>query len=195
MVNSTKRMWSKSFNDGIAYNRVGTKCISTAVSRYWSPLFSNFLPEQLKVQGQSMVAFSEYSTLKWNKMLKNKFMFFHENHLASRQHFTMWNPVYFHALRILLKPWTISFKKDPLTTKSASQSKCLEDYSKRKFTFQMKKLVLQSLVRSWGRNLKLQVANEFGVMLTEKCPHKTEPAYHIVRILSFSIVIHTDPNE
>ena len=38
-VNSIRKRWSKSFNKGIVYNRVGFKCICTTISRQYTGLF------------------------------------------------------------------------------------------------------------------------------------------------------------
>ena len=38
-VNFVRKSWSKSFNNGIVYNRVGFKCIGTTISRQYTELF------------------------------------------------------------------------------------------------------------------------------------------------------------
>ena len=69
--------------------------------------------------------------------------------VPSPQSSTIWNLVFTFPLRILLKPWTLSFRKDTITAITASQLKCLEECKKLRFTLQMKDLVLHSLVRIW----------------------------------------------
>ena len=76
-VNFIRKSWSKSFNNGIAYNRVGIKCIRTTISRQYSELFTNFLPEQLKLEGLGEVAISEitYPSM-YRNVTEGKLMFF-----------------------------------------------------------------------------------------------------------------------
>ena len=38
-VNFIRKRWSKSFNNGTVYNRVGFKCICTTISRQYTELF------------------------------------------------------------------------------------------------------------------------------------------------------------
>ena len=68
-----------------------------------------------------------------------------QSHLVS----TIWNPVCTLALKILLKPWPFSFKKDTITAKTASQLNCLLRRQKLRFTLQMKCLVLHFFVWTW----------------------------------------------
>ena len=78
-----------------------------------------------------------------------------EKNFQSWLNFTIWNPVCTLPLRILLKPWTLWFKKDIIRAKTVLQIKCLEECKKRKFTLQMKDMVLNSLVRTWDTTLEL----------------------------------------
>ena len=69
--------------------------------------------------------------------------------LQSRQNSITWNLVFTLPLRILLKPLTISFKKDTITAKTVSKLKCLEKRKRLRSTLQMKRSVLHSLLRIW----------------------------------------------
>ena len=50
---------------------------------------------------------------------------------------------------ILLKPWTLSFKKATITTKIVSQPKYLHERKKLRFTLLLKDLILHFLVEAW----------------------------------------------
>ena len=67
-----------------------------------------------------------------------------QKNVQGRQNSTIWSLVFTLPLRIMLKPWTLSFKKDTITVKTVSQLTCLEERKKLRFTLQMG---LQSLVR------------------------------------------------
>ena len=82
-------------------------------------------------------------------MSKRGYSCFLTRKFQSCQKSIIWNLAFTFPLRILLKSWTLSFKKDTITSKIVSQSKCLEEGKKLRFTFQMKDLVLHSLVRIW----------------------------------------------
>ena len=125
------------------------------------------------------------------KMLRRANLCFLTKNFQSHQNIITWNLVLTLPLRILLKPWTLSFKKDTFTAKTVSQLKCLEERKKLRFTLQMKDLVLHSLVLIWeGHIFGSNVGNEFGVMLRGKGQRKTQFAYDIVRI--HYLTINTD---
>ena len=75
-------------------------------------------------------------------------------------------------LRISLKPWKFSFKKNTITAKTISPLKWLDGHKMLRFTL-LKKSVLEffstDLVDGFGSN----VGNELGMMLRCKRPHKT----------------------
>ena len=58
-------------------------------------------------------------------------------------------PGRYPPLRILLKPWTLSFNKETITAKTLSQLKCLEEPKKLRFILQMRDLFLHPFVRTW----------------------------------------------
>ena len=82
-------------------------------------------------------------------MSRGEILCFVRRNFQSRHNCTIRNLVFTLPLRILLKPWTLSFKKDTITAKSVSQLKCLEENKKLRFTLPMKDLVLHSLLRIW----------------------------------------------
>ena len=66
--------------------------------------FTNFLPEQLNLDGQWEVAISEISyPSMYQNVTEGKFMFF-DKKLQSRQNSITWNLVFTLPLRILMKP-------------------------------------------------------------------------------------------
>ena len=76
--------------------------------------------------------------------------FWYEN-FCSCVIFKFRNPVSLTVpLGIVLKPWTLSLKKEKTTAKTVSQLKCLEERKLLGFTLEMKDLVLHSLVRTWN---------------------------------------------
>ena len=122
---------------------------------------TNFLPEQLNLQGQRVVAIVEISYHSKYQMLRRKNFCFWTKKFRSSQNSTIWNLVFTLLLRILLKSKTLSFKKDTITAKFVSQLKCLEERKKLRFTLQMKDLVLLSLVRIWDTFPELMVVMKF----------------------------------
>ena len=118
-------------------------------------IFTNFVPEQLNLECQWEVTFSELSYLsKYQIVTKGKFTFLKKN-FQNLQSSNIRNLVFTPALRILLRPSTLSFKKDTITAKTVSQLKCLEERKKLKFTLQMEDLLLRSLVRTWDKFWKV----------------------------------------
>ena len=52
VVNFIRKSRSKSFNNGIVYNRNGFICTCETISRQYTELFYNFLPKQLNLEDQ-----------------------------------------------------------------------------------------------------------------------------------------------
>ena len=94
-VNFIRKSWSKSFNNGIVYKRVGFQCICTTISRQYTELFYKLLPEQLNLEGQWEVATSEIS---YPSMYKNvtegKFMFFDKKLSKSSEFYYLESSLY-----------------------------------------------------------------------------------------------------
>ena len=149
-VSFIRKSWSKSFNVGIVYNRVGSKFICPTVSRQYTKLFYELLTRATE-PGRSMGGCKFINILRINvpKSLGRKSYVFWQKNFQRRQNSTMWNLVYTIPIRILLKPWTPSFRKITITAEIVSQLKCLEERKKLRFTLQMKDLVLNSLIRIW----------------------------------------------
>ena len=77
--NSMSRNYLDSFECGIIYNRVGFQRIFTAPSKQHAQSFTNFLPEQVKLDGQWGVATSEIShPSMYQNVTEGKFTFYDE---------------------------------------------------------------------------------------------------------------------
>ena len=104
--------------------------------------------------------------------------------LQSRQNSTIWNLVFILPLRMLLNPWTVSFKKDTITAKIVSKSTCLEERKKNEIHLANEESGLAFFRTDLGHFFGCIISNEPGVMLRRKGPHKPEFAYNPVRIPS-----------
>ena len=100
-----------------------------------------------KVNGRLQL--QKIPTHQCTKMSRREKLFFLTRNFQSRQNSTIWNLAFSRPLRILLKPWTLSFKKNTIIARTVSQLKCLKKLKKSRFTLQMKDLILRSLVRIW----------------------------------------------
>ena len=81
----------------------------------------------------------------------------------SRRNSTIWNLVFTLPLRILLKPWTLSFKKDTITAKFVSRRT-----QKVKIYLANEGSGLAFFSTDLGHICGSNVGNEFGVMLRER---------------------------
>ena len=85
----------------------------------------------------------------------------------SGQNVSISKPVFIIPIRILLKPWTLSFKKETISAKPVSQLKWLGERKKLSFTFQEKPgfaLFSTDLGHIFGSN----IGEDFGVRLRGK---------------------------
>ena len=149
-VNFIRRSWSKSFNNGIVYNRVGFKCICATFFQtiHWA-LLQTFYQSNLIWMVKARLKFQKYPTHQCTKMLRMENLCFMTRNFQSNQNSITWNLVFTLPFWILLKPWTFSLKKDTITAKIVSKLKCLEKRKRLRFALQMKHPVLHSLVRIW----------------------------------------------
>ena len=96
-----------------------------------------------KVNGR--LQFQKYPTHQFTKKSQRELSCFLTWNFEIRQNIIIWNLVCTLILQILLKPWLQSLKKDAITEKAVSHSKCLEDHKNLTFTLQ-KNLVSHSVV-------------------------------------------------
>ena len=148
-VNFIQKSWSKSFHNGIVYNRVRFKCICTTISRLHSALLQTFYQNNWFWKGNGRLQFQKYPTHQCTKMSRTEILVFLMRNFPNCQTFIIWNPVFTLPLQIVLKPWALWFKKDTITAKTVSQLKCLEQHEKSTFTLQMKDLVSHFSVPIW----------------------------------------------
>ena len=156
-VNFIRKSWSKSFNYGIVYKRVGFKCISATISRKYTELFYKLLTRATE-SGWLMGSCNFRNILPINvpKCYGGKIYVF-------------WQET-FKVVRILLPgTWSLPFHygycwspEHSHSRKTQSQRKlyklkCLEKRKSLRFTLQMKHPVLHSLVRIWDTYSELML--------------------------------------
>ena len=156
-VKCIRKSWSKSFNNGIVYNRVGFKCICATLSRQYTELFYKLFTRATE-SGWSMWGCSSRNILpiKVPNCYGGKNYVF-DTKLSKLSEFYYLEPCLTLPLRILLKPWAFSFKKDTITAKTAPKIKCLEEGKKLRFTLQRKDPVFHSLVRIWDKRSEVML--------------------------------------
>ena len=153
-------------------------------------VFVQMLPEQLNLEGQWEVAISEtFFPSMYQNVRLIKYMFLTRN-FQSLLTSTIYNLVFTFPLRIVLKLWTLSLKKDTIKAKTVSQIKCLKEPKKLRFTLQFEGSGLAFFSTDLGHIFGINDGNEFGVMLRGRGPHKPEFACDIVCI--HSLMIHRD---
>ena len=144
--------------------------------------FINLSPEQLNVEGQWEVAFRKHLTHQWTKTSQRENLCFLIEKFQGLLNFTIWNLVSTLLLQILLKPWTLSFKKDIITAKAVSQIRT----RKLKTYLAFEGFGLAFLSTDQRHFFKSNVGNDF-VMMRGKGPQKPEIACDNVRIHSHDI--------
>ena len=155
---------------------------------HWS-LLQTFYQSNWIWKANGRLQFRKCPTHHCTKMLRKESLCFLTGNFQVPQNSTFWNLVFTLPLRILLKLWSISFKKDTITAKTVSQLKWLEE---RKVDIYLANgnSGLAFFSTDLGHIFGSNVANQFGVMLRGKSPHKPKFAYDIVRI--HSLMIYTD---
>ena len=155
--------------------------------------FTNFLLEQLILEGQWEVAISVISYPSINQTVTGGSLCFLITIFLSRLKFTIWSPVSTLPLRILLKPWTLSFEKHFHHSESYMTIKVSRRTQNVDICLANEKSGLAYFSWDQGHNFGSNVGNEFGVILWGKGSHKPDFAYEIVRI--HSLMIYTDQVE
>ena len=111
--------------------------------------YSEPLPECRKpnVEVNGRLQFQKNPTHQCTKLSRRENLRFLTRNSQNRQKPTIWNLVFTLPLLILLKPRTLSLKKDTITAKIVSRLKYVEERKTLRFTFQVKNTVLHYLVR------------------------------------------------
>ena len=125
--------------------------------------FTNLLLEQLNLEGQGE-------------------MFFDKKNFKIITIFFIRNPVCTLSARILLEARTDSFMSDTTKQKPLSQTECLGECKKLRFTLQMNDPVLHSFNEDLGHISESFNENGFEVNLREKRPHEPKFTHDSVRI-------------
>ena len=152
--------------------------------------FTNFLPEQLNLDGQWEVAISEipYPSMCQN-VTEAKFMFFDKKLLKSSEFYYREPGLYpsitdiVEAMNILIQE-RHNHSEDCIKVKVSRRTQKVEIYLANEGSG------LAFFRTDLGHIFGSNVGNEFGVMLRGKGPHKPQFAYDIVRI--HSLMIYTD---
>ena len=149
--------------------------------------FTNFLPEQLNLDGQWEVAISEISyPSMYQKVTEGKSMFFDKKLWKSSEFYYLEPGLYpsitdiVEAMNILIQE-RHNHSENCIKVKVSRKTQKVEIYLA---------IGLAFFSADLGHIFVSNVGFEFGVMLRGKGPHKPEFAYDIVRI--HSLMIYTD---
>ena len=188
-VNFIRKSWSKSFNNGIVYNRVGFKCICTTFSRQCTELFYKIFTRSTESGRSVEVAISEISyPSMYQNATEGKFMFFDKKYSNSSEFYYLEPGLYpsitgiVEAMNILIQE-RHNHSENCIKVK-VSRTQKVEIYLANEGSGAA--FFSTDLGHVFGSN----VGNEFGVMLRGKEPHKPEFAYEIVPI--HPLMIYTD---
>ena len=109
--------------------------------------FTNFLPEQLNLEGQWEVAISEISyPSMYQNVTKGNFMFF-DKKLSKSSDFYYLEPGLCSSITDIVETMNTLIQERHNHSENCIKLKCLEGRKKLRFTLQMKDLVLHSLLR------------------------------------------------
>ena len=152
--------------------------------------FTNFLPEQLNLDGQWEVAISEISYLSmYQKVTERKFVFFDKKLSKSSEFYYLEPGLYFsitdivEAMDILIQE-RHNHPENCIKVEVSRRSQKFEIYLANELSG------LAFFITDLGHIFGSNVGNDFVVMLRRKGPHKPEFAYDIVRI--HSLMMYTD---
>ena len=133
--------------------------------------------------------FQKYPTHQCTKMLRRENLCFLTRNFQSHQNSITWSLVFTFPLRMLLKPWTFSFKRHN-HSENCIEVKVSGRTPKIEMCLAIEGSGLAVFGVDLGRIFGSNVGNEVGVMLNVKRPHKPNFAYYIVSI--HSLIIYTD---
>ena len=152
--------------------------------------FTNFLPEQLNLEGQWEVAISELSfPSMYQNVTAGKFMFFDQKLSKSSEFYYLEPGLYPSITDIVGAMNTLiqerhNHSENCVTVKVSRRTQKVEIYLANEGSG------LAFFSTNLGHFFGSNVGNEFGVMSRGKGPHKPKFAYDIVRI--HSLMIYTD---
>ena len=189
-VNFIRKSWSKSFNNGIVYNRVGFKCISTTISKQYTELFYKLFTRATE-SGRSMGGCSFRNILHINvpKCYGGKiFVFWQKNPKLSEIYYL--EPGLYTFLTDIVEAMNILIQERHNHSENCMKVKVSRRTQKVEIYLANEASGLAFFSTDLGHIFGSNVGNEFGVMLRGKGPHQPQFAYDIVRI--HALMIYTD---
>ena len=152
--------------------------------------FTNFLTEQLNLDGQWEVAISEISyPPMYQNVTEGKFMFFDKKLSKSSEIFYL-EPGLYPSITDIVEAMNVLIQERHNHSENCIKIKVSRRTQKVEIYLANEGSGLAFVSTDLGHNFGSNVGNEFGVMLRGKGPHKPEFAYDIVRI--HSLMIYTD---
>ena len=152
--------------------------------------FTNYLPEQLNLEGQWEVAISEMSyPLRYQNVTEGKFMFFGKKLSESSEFYYVEIGLY-PSITDVVEAMNILIQERHNHSENCITVKVSRGTQKVEINLANEGSSLAFFSKDLGHIFGRNVGNEFGVMLRGKGPHKPEFAYNIVRI--HSLMIYTD---
>ena len=151
---------------------------------------TNFLPEQLNLEGQWEVAISEISyPSKYQIVTEGKFLFF-DKKLSKSSEFFYLEPCLYPSFTDIVEAMTILIQERHNHCENCINIKVSRRSQKVEIYLANEGSGLAFFSTDLGHIFGSNVGIEFGAMLRGKGPHKPEFAYHILRI--HSLIIYTD---
>ena len=152
--------------------------------------FTNFLPEQLNLDGQWEVAISEISyPSMYENVTEGTFLFFDEK-LSKSSEFYHLEPGLYPSITDIVEAMNILIQGRNNHSENCIKFKVSRRTQKVEIYLAMERSGLAFFSTDLGQTFGSNVGNEFGVMLRGKGNHKPEFAYDIVRI--HSLMLYTD---
>ena len=152
--------------------------------------FTNFLPEQLNLEGQWEAAILETSyPSRYQNVTEGNFMFFDQK-ISKSSEFYYLEPGLYPSITDIVEAMNSliqerhNHRENSVTVKVSRRTQKVEIYIANEGSG------LAFFSTDLGQIFGSNVGNEFGVMLRGKRPHKAKFAYDIVRI--HSLMIYTD---
>ena len=188
-VNFIRKSWSKSFNNGTVYNRVGFKCISATISRQNTELFYKLLTRATD-SGWSMggCIFRNILPINVPKCYGGKIFF--DKKLSKSSEFYFLEPGLYPSITDIVETMNILIQERHNHSENCIKVKVSRRTRKVQIYLANEASGLAFYSTDLGHMFGSNVGNEFGVMFRRKGPHKPEFAYDIVRI--HSLMIYTD---
>ena len=149
--------------------------------------FTNFLSEQLNLDGQWEVAISEISyPSMYQNVTEGKFMFF-DKKLSKSSEFNYLEPGLYPSITDIVEAMNIRIQERHNHSENCIKVKVSRKTQKVEIYLANEASGLAFFSTDLGQIFGSNVGNELGVMLRGKGPHKAEFAYDIVRIHSLKI--------